>query len=376
MKRSSPRACSTNSFSTPFVSTSFFSTLLAFTVSACSHRPPADFAPDPGLVAQIRAIRIRTTPHACPGQAFAASYTAILNDGTAIPFETRYDRKHPPRLHVVFLERSSPDADPLQDGGWAAPSDPLVGVRTGYRLRALLRHKPDVMADTTVAPEYSCLPRGLVFSGRSGAAGGPGGDGPDITVRLAIVRSPFYERLLIAGIEVGEAPPFFVLADANSVPPRDWLVIKSAGGRGGNGRTGRAGAKGADGTGGCPGSSGGAGGNGEDGDDGGAGGRGGRITIMAPAEEPFLAGLIDAQSPAGPGGEPGRGGAAGAGGKGGAATRDPCATGADGAAGRPGRDGRRGAGGYEGPRPRVLTVPMRDIFGPNLPPGLAELLGR
>src|ERR1043166_9515835 len=82
-----------------------------FVVTGCSHKPPADFVPDPGLVAQVRDIRIVTTPaRACPGATLQASYEAVLVDGTRVPFARTYDRKHPPRLHVVFLERSSPDA--------------------------------------------------------------------------------------------------------------------------------------------------------------------------------------------------------------------------------------------------------------------------
>src|SRR6266571_9300536 len=68
---------------------------------ACSHAPPADFAPDPGLVAQIRDIRIVTTQdRACPGGWIQASYEAVLADGSRVPFARSYDKKHPPRLHV------------------------------------------------------------------------------------------------------------------------------------------------------------------------------------------------------------------------------------------------------------------------------------
>src|SRR5919198_953969 len=87
------------------------STLLALTVLGCSHKPPADFAPDPGLVAQIQDIRMVTAaPRACPGWVLGASYEAVLTDGSRIPFSRTYDKDHPPRLHVVFLERTSPDA--------------------------------------------------------------------------------------------------------------------------------------------------------------------------------------------------------------------------------------------------------------------------
>src|SRR5207249_1880000 len=81
--------------------------LTLFVVAACSHAPPADFAPDPGLIAQVRDLRIVTAQdRACPGGWIQASYEAVLADGSRVPFARSYDKKHPPRLHVVFLERS------------------------------------------------------------------------------------------------------------------------------------------------------------------------------------------------------------------------------------------------------------------------------
>src|SRR5437879_13840077 len=78
----------------------------ALAVAACSHAPPADYAPDPGLVAQMKAIRIVTTSNACPGQGFPASYTAVMDGGTELPFATSYDKKHPPKLHLIVLDLS------------------------------------------------------------------------------------------------------------------------------------------------------------------------------------------------------------------------------------------------------------------------------
>src|SRR5256886_14418036 len=86
-------------------------TTVALTLLGCSHAPPADFAPDPGLVAQIRDIRIVTrSARACPGSVIAASYEAVLASGERVTFARSYDQKHPPRLHVAFLDRESPDA--------------------------------------------------------------------------------------------------------------------------------------------------------------------------------------------------------------------------------------------------------------------------
>jgi hypothetical protein len=339
--------------------------------AACSHRPPEDFVPDPGLLARIRSIAMSTPSTACPGQGFAASYTAILDDGSRIPFASRYDRKHPPRLHVVFLDRTSPEAIPLEDGGWAAERDPLASVMRGFRLRVALRDKPAVADSVTITPNYDCLRHSYTFSGSGGQ------DGPDVVVRLGIVRSPFVDRLLVAQIEVADAPPVFVLADAAVVPPSDWLILTSAGGRGARGQAGNPGAPGANGVAGCPGQDGLPGGRGGNGSRGGNGGRGGRFTIMAPTEEPFLAGLVDARVPGGEGGPGGPGAAGGNGGQGGAGSvvnGAPCASGLRGQAGMRGSEGPTGEAGAPGGRPQILTLPQRDVFGTRAPGELVDLL--
>src|SRR2546429_8179427 len=97
------------------------------------------FAPDPGLVGQIRDIRIVTAyARACPGSTIPTTYEAVLADGSRVPFSRTYDKKHPPRLHVIFLDRESPDAVSQGDGDWVGERGPLVPVTTGYRLTATL----------------------------------------------------------------------------------------------------------------------------------------------------------------------------------------------------------------------------------------------
>ena len=63
----------------------FFVTTFSVTVLvACSHAPPADFAPDPGLIAQVRDLRIVTTQdRACPGGCIQTSYEAEVEIGRA-----------------------------------------------------------------------------------------------------------------------------------------------------------------------------------------------------------------------------------------------------------------------------------------------------
>src|SRR6266487_5893531 len=159
---------------------------------ACSHAPPADFAPDPGLVAEIRDIRIVTGyARACPGGVIPASYEAVLASGERVSFARSYDKKHPPRLHVVFLDRESPDAVSQEDGDWVTERDPLATVSTGFRLTATLRANSRITNTVVVPPDYRCMPHTFAFSGEPGGAGQAGGNGPDVTVRLAVLRSQF-----------------------------------------------------------------------------------------------------------------------------------------------------------------------------------------
>jgi len=345
-------------------------------VGACAHTPPPDFAPDPGLVARIESIRIFVPAAVCPGGTVRASYSATLRDGTEIPFATRYDDDHPPELHVVFLSRYSPNAVALENGDWDTDDDPLLSAMEGFALRATLRANRAVHAEEILIPDYACSHHAFGFIGDRGTRGEAGGPGPDVVVRLAVLASPFYRRLIVAGVHVEDAPPFYVLADAAAVPSADWLVIESRGGRGGRGMGGETGRDGSDGVAGCPGTGGGAGGAGGNGSAGGPGGRGGRITVFVPVRDRFLAGLVDVRTPGGEGGEGGPGGAGGDGGKGGAVQGDRrrCSAGADGPDGRDGRAGVPGADGVPGLRAQVITVPAKEVFGARIPPELAALI--
>jgi hypothetical protein len=355
-------------------------TVLAL-VAGCSHQPPADFAPDPGLVAQIRDIRIVSVyPRVCPGGTIFTSYEAVLADGSRVPFARSYDKNHPPRLHIVFLDRTSPDAVTQQDGDWVANGNPLTTVATGFRLTATLQAKPSATSTIVIPPDYSCMRHAFAFSGEPGEANQPGGNGPDVTVRLAVLPSPFYNKLFVAGVEVGFAPPFYVLGDATTIPPAGWLLVESRGGRGGTGADGTPGTEGVAGAAGCPAQAGGPGGNAAAGAPGGTGGRGGRVSVVVPADNPFLAGIVEARSSGGRGGEGGHGGAGGRGGKGGVggvdASKRPCPNAPDGASGLAGVAGPEGAQGPGGSRSVVVSLPMNQLFGVQVPPELGALLER
>ena len=357
------------------------SIVLALGLAACGPaRPPADFAPAPELLSRIQEIRVYPVSEAaCPGQVIRTSYTALLDNGTEVPFSTTYDKDRPPPLHVVMLRRTSPDAYPRENGDWDTAADPLQSVLHGFRLSAFLRQKPSLNTFATIAPFYDCLRHAFSFRGRHGGQGAAGETGPDITVRVGILSSPFYDRLLVAGIEVGPAPPQYVFSDPDLIPPADWLIVASRGGNGGAGVPGSDGAPGTDGEAGCPGSAGGQGGAGGNGGPGGPGGRGSRITVIAPEDEPFLAGLVDVRSVPGEGGEGGEGGAGGPGGTGGEAqggSERRCRAGADGADGQPGANGPDGPDGGYGPRAETVLLPLAQVFGPRAPFPIAELLAR
>jgi hypothetical protein len=347
-------------------------------IAGCSSHPPPDFAPDPALVARITEIQILPAAQiACPGQVLGAGYEAVLDDGSRIPFSREYDDDAPPALHVVFLDRWSAQAESNRDGHWELTRDPLLSAMDGFELNVQLRQRPDLRASAVVAPEYSCLPHALRFRGPTAAAGVSGGPGPDVLLRIRQLSSPYYERLLVLGVEVGEAPPFFILQDADRIPPADWFDVASIGGEGGRGQEGEQGGVGVDGRDGCPGGRGGTGGTGGPGGQGAMGGSGGPITIIVDREMPYLAGLVQGRSLGGPGGPGGRGGTGGTGGEGGrgiVVSGRECEDGPKGERGKRGPEGPDGPVGAPGNPPRVIQVSADDVFGLRVPPGLQSLV--
>src|SRR2546422_3141163 len=283
---------------------------IALVALACAPNPPRDFSPDPSVVAQIQQIRIiPREPRACPGALIQADYEAILRDGTRVPFARTYDKKNPPRLHVRFLERNSPDARARQDGDWVADPNPLATAATGFHLTATLRADSRITTTLLLPPTYGCMPRRLAFSGSGGIGGQSGQDGPDVTVRLEVQHSPFYDKLFVARIEVGGAKPSYIVGDSESIGRSEWLTVESSGGDGANGSAGSDGIDGFPGAAGCPGQPGGRGQDGSGGRAGGAGGKSRGPTNGAAFRPPKQAGFVW-----GPGRSGGGGGGGGAGG--------------------------------------------------------------
>ena len=344
-----------------------WSVSLLLGLAACHRGPLPALTPAPAVLARIRHLRINVPKAACPGSAFAASYDGQLDDGSFLPH----------RLPPELLTLASPDATPLVTGDWTPSADPLASLPRGFPIVATLRTDTTVADTVVVAPEYSCLPRGLRFEGPEGQPGARGGDGPPITVHVGFVRTPYFPTLVVAAIQVADAAPFYLVADAAKVMPASWLRIESVGGRGGWGVPGSPGRNGAPGADGCPGQPGEHGEVGGPGGPGGQGGRGGPITIVGPSDWPLFAVLIDARSVGGPGGAGGGGGAGGEGGKGGVhfqAAHAVCVDGAVGPPGRRGTAGRDGPQGPAGPHLEVATVDPRDVFGADAPAILRSLV--
>ena len=94
--------------------TTFCATLL---LAACSHAPPEGFAPDPGLVGQIRDIRIVTAyARACPGSTIPTTYEAVLADGSRVPFSrTQEGKQYPIQCRKKAAEDGSLDGKAAEE---------------------------------------------------------------------------------------------------------------------------------------------------------------------------------------------------------------------------------------------------------------------
>src|SRR5438445_415614 len=157
----------------PLCLTTFCATLL---LAACSHAPPEGFAPDPGLVGQIRDIRIVTAyARACPGSTIPTTYEAVLADGSRVPF------------HVLLDATAVPTADWL-----------VIESRGGRSGTGVTGSKgTDGSSGAAGCPAQPGAPGG---NGGSGGPGGSGGHGGRVTV-IVPLDNPF-----LAGIVAGRSP--------------------------------------------------------------------------------------------------------------------------------------------------------------------------
>ena len=348
--------------------------------TSCSSRGENEITLDPIFVGRISEIRIvPESDPVCPGDHIEVSYEAVLDDSTVVSFSSRRNAGNQPFLDVRLLHLTSPEASPQPDGSWVTSSDPLISAMTGFRLRASLRADTSLQTEHVVAPEYSCLDFSFYVEGMPGQEGYTGANGPDVTVRLSTLSSPFYHWLFVAVIETESKQPRYVFANADETPATGWLRVESRGGHGGHGKPGRQGRRAESVGPASPCSPGQDGGDGRAGQNGGSGGNGGAVTIVVPQEYADLAVVVAPVSSPGIGGEGGLGGPGGEGGAGGRALRDSqgnlvCEAGPRGRRGRTGPNGVAGREGNAGPETQVITMPGDELFGPQPPLAIRQLI--
>jgi len=279
---------------------------------------------------RVRAIRLNLSEtRICPGQRIHASYAAVLDDGSTRALDGGA---------LAILTRQGDAVQPVDGGEWTSDPDPLASAVTGFRLSVWLTANPAVTAETTLVPVYSCSPRSFSFRGT-----GQGANGPDVTVRIAQVRSPFHDSVVVVAVEPANASPVHAMFLPSDLRQRR-IAVASLGSAGRPGAAGRYGGA----TSPCA--------NGEDGGDGQGGqqgGDGGQLTLIADGDQAWLRGVVELLTGGGAGGA---GGSAGQGGPAGLrrtepGTRVPCpAT----RRGRNGRAGTSGAAGGPGGAPKRL----------------------
>lgn len=295
----------------------------ALALAACASLPRTV---EPG---RIRALRIAPLEASvCPGQPIHAAYTAVLDDGSARPLEG---------AALGLLSRQGDAVQPLDRGMWVTDPDPLVSAMTGFHLTAWLTANPAVTAETTVVPAFTCAKRSFAFYGASGV------DGPDVTVRVAQMRTPFHDSVVVVVIEPVNRKPVHALLRAADLRPGA-LKVASIGSAGRAGAAGRSTYSTPE----CT--------NGEDGangQDGYPGADGGQLTVISDGDRAWLQDLFELVSVGGAGGA---GGAAGIGGPAGVVRQTAPGQPACPATrrGRNGRAGTSGVPGGPGPKPKRL----------------------
>jgi hypothetical protein len=283
---------------------------------------------DSKLISFARGLNIvPASPRACPGESVGATYEVRIAGGTTLAL-TESD--------VAALERRGTLVEPAHNGGWRTNPDPLASAATGFRLHAALGRDTTVKGDTVLVPNYDCHP--LAWEVRGGEF-----VGEHAHVRLGTVKTPFYDSVVVAALEIPGRAPVVGLLGPGSL--RSGAIRINAPGRSGapgrDGKTGQNGSECSD------------GGDGTDGDPGRDGAPGGQVDVIVEAGSNWLADLVSVQNPGGHGGAGGRPGAGGAPGTPARGSEKTCAP----KAGRAGRPGIRGNDAPSGLPPVVTSIP-------------------
>ncbi|MFO0613654.1 MAG: hypothetical protein U0414_13745 [Polyangiaceae bacterium] len=348
---------------------------LSAPLAACG---PAQIEVDPSKVVDVHVAPASQQLLFCPGDAFLVEVVAKLDDGTSC---STHDPargcmgKSNALLDVgrVHLEGTNgvPGNEPLI---WVPDGDPLKTAGTGLALKAWITGEhggKSMEGDASLKPVYDC--KMDVMYGGGIATGNPGAPGPNLTIAITPISTPYYADAALVRVEFPGQRVYLISPSADrpvkiTTRGQDGMP----GPQGPSGVDGKPGAdtatpaaacsKGGEGT---PGTDGGAGGPGGD------GGPGGTITVLLDDKAADkLRGRVLLTSnggAAGPGGKGGWGGKGGPGGKGSQPGPD-CMdnTGPAGKSGANGADGAAGKAGAPGPAPTYENKPREALFGTEL----------
>ncbi|UQA61758.1 hypothetical protein [Polyangium aurulentum] len=323
----------------------------------------------------------------CPGDEFQVEVVAKLKDGTTCSNVDgnrgclgKDDQVIAPEL--VRIGGSS--GVPLRQPGaflWAPNPDPLATADSGMTLRGWLegvvegKTVKSMEGEALLRPVYECQQQGIYTILISGRAGDDGRPGPEVTVAITTLSTPFYPNAALIRVEWQGTREYFISPSADK-PVR----IISKGQDGLPGVPGQDGAKGRDGKNAeqecAKGEDGGNGAPGQPGGPGGDGGPGGPIkVILDEANADKLRGRLLLASVGGDPGQGGLGGHGGFGGQGGfggplkaGTSLDSCkpVSGEHGKKGADGLEGPRGNRGADGPAPTFEMQPRQTLFANEL----------
>jgi len=315
----------------------------------------------------------------CPGDPFQVEVVAKLKDGTSCsnvdPNKGCMKEKDTViSSEIVRIQGSSG----FIGGGkfiWVPDKDVLKTADTGMGLRGWLESATSgktMEGEAQLKPVYDCQMEQKIrgAKGRDGETGAPG---PELTVSITTLSTPFYPDAALVRLD-WPGNRVYVISPSADKPVR----ITTFGGEGGRGKEGAPGEPGKDGkdaTEECA-----TGQDGTNGTDGGPGGRGGDggpggpiKVILDDANPDKLKGRLLLQSVGGPSGDRGAGGKPGRGGKGGEGGElkagDPSCKpkdGKDGALGKFGPSGDQGRPGPTGPAPTFENGQRKVMFANEL----------
>jgi len=350
----------------------------ALLLSACG---PSKLALNPQQVVNVSVQPASGQALFCPGDAFQIELVAKLSDGTLCSNLDGDKGCMSEKNSIIDPALVRIDAGPgaftdMSKFVFTPPVNPLETAEAGIMLRGWVEQGgiKSMVGERRVSPVYDCQRDYVATLPQPGKNGENGQPGPELTVSVTSLSTPWFPNAALVRIENGTEKIYFISPSAD----RRIRVVS----KGQDGAQGAAGAPGAvgtpgqstgaacsTGTDGGPGLAGGPGGNG------GNGGPGGRIRLVVDdAKAEMLKSRVLLESVGGAAGAAGASGPGGAGGKGGAAGADEgkCggvapAAGKDGALGQPGPSGKAGQAGPNGPATEQSAGARSTLFAAELP---------